>query len=40
MHNDDDNATGDALRLVCSVWHAPDELTRDSGSMLLGTSLL
>jgi hypothetical protein len=22
------------------VWHAPGELKRDSGSMLLGTSLL
>jgi hypothetical protein len=26
--------------LGCSVWHAPGELARDSGSMSLGTSLL
>jgi hypothetical protein len=40
MHDDDDNATGDALRLGHPVQHAPGELARDSGSMLLGTSLL
>jgi hypothetical protein len=34
------NATGDALHLGCPVQHAPGELTRDSGSMSLGTSLL
>jgi hypothetical protein len=32
--------TGDALRSGCPVRHAPGELTRDSGSMPLGTSLL
>jgi hypothetical protein len=35
----DDNATDDALHLGHPVWHAPGELARDSGSMLLGTSL-
>jgi hypothetical protein len=36
----DDNATDDALCSGHPVQHAPGELTRDSGSMLLGTSLL
>jgi hypothetical protein len=40
MHDDDDNATGDALRSGRPVWHAPGELARDSGSMPLGTSML
>jgi hypothetical protein len=40
LHDDDDVATGDALCLRHPVWHAPGELARDSGSMLLGTSLL
>jgi hypothetical protein len=41
LANDNDNdATDDALRLGRPVRHAPGELTRDSGSMLLGTSLL
>ena len=35
-----DNATGDALRLGRPVWHAPGELTRDSGNMPLGSSML
>ena len=39
LHDDDDIATGDALRSGHPVWHAPGELARDSGSMLLGTSL-
>jgi hypothetical protein len=26
--------------LGCPIWHVPAELTRDSGSMLLGASLL
>jgi hypothetical protein len=38
--DDDDVATGDALRLGHPVWHVPGELARDSGSMLSGTSLL
>jgi hypothetical protein len=40
LRDDDDGATGDALRLGCPVWHAPDELARDSGSMSSGTSML
>ena len=40
MRDDDDGATGDALRSGHPVWHAPGELARDSGSMSLGTSLL
>jgi hypothetical protein len=35
----DDDATDDALHLGCPVQHAPGELTRDSGSIPLGTSL-
>jgi hypothetical protein len=35
-----DDATDDALRSGHPIWHAPAELTRDSGSMLLGASLL
>jgi hypothetical protein len=35
----DDDATDDVLHSGHPVWHAPGELTRDSGSMLLGTSL-
>jgi hypothetical protein len=35
----DNDATDDVLRSGCPVWHVPGELTRDSGSMLLGTSL-
>jgi hypothetical protein len=38
--DDDDVTTGDALCLGCPVQHAPGELTRDSGSMSLGASLL
>jgi hypothetical protein len=34
------DGTGDALRSGCPVQHVPGELTRDSVSMLLGTSLL
>ncbi len=37
---DDDIATDDALCSGCPIWHAPAEVTRDSGSMLLGASLL
>jgi hypothetical protein len=33
-------ATDDALHLGHPIWHAPAELTRDSDSMSLGTSLL
>ena len=40
LRDDDDIATDDALRSGRPVWHAPAELTRDSGSMSLGTSLL
>ena len=40
LHDDDDDATDDALRSGHPVWHAPGELARDSGSMSLGTSLL
>jgi hypothetical protein len=40
LRNDDNNATDDALHLGHPIWHAPAELTRDSGSMLLGASLL
>jgi hypothetical protein len=40
LHNDDDGATGDALRLGHPVRHVPGELARDSGSMPLGTSML
>jgi hypothetical protein len=40
LHKDDDIATDDALCSGHSIWHAPAELTRDSGSMSLGTSLL
>ncbi len=39
-HNDDDDATDDALYLGHPVWHAPGQLARESGSMSLGTSLL
>ncbi len=34
------DATDDALCLEHPIWHVPAELTRDSGSMSLGTSLL
>jgi hypothetical protein len=40
LRNDDDNTLGDALCLGRPVWHVPGELTRDSGSMPLGTSML
>ncbi len=40
LHHDEDVTIDDALRLGYPVWHAPGELKRDSGSMLLGTSLL
>jgi hypothetical protein len=40
LRKDDDIATDDALCLQCPIWHVPAELTRDSGSMLLGASLL
>jgi hypothetical protein len=40
LRDDDENATGDALHSGCPIRHAPGELTRDSGSMSLGTSLL
>jgi hypothetical protein len=39
-NDDDDVATDDALCSGCPIWHVPGELARDSGSMLLGTSLL
>jgi hypothetical protein len=35
-----DDATGDALRSGHPIQHGPAELKRDSGSMLLGASLL
>jgi hypothetical protein len=40
LRKDDDITTDDALHLGNPIWHAPAELARDSGSMLLGTSLL
>jgi hypothetical protein len=40
LHKDDDIATDDALCSGHPIWHAPAELTRDSGSMSLGASLL
>jgi hypothetical protein len=40
LHEDDDIATDDAIRSGHLIQHAPAELTRDSGSMLLGASLL
>jgi hypothetical protein len=40
LRNDDDVATDDALHSGHPIQHAPAELTRDSGSMLLGASLL
>jgi hypothetical protein len=41
LPNDDgDDATDDALHLGHPIRHAPGELTRDSGSMLSGASLL
>jgi hypothetical protein len=40
LHNDDDDATDDALHLGHPIWHVPDDLARDSGSMSLGASLL
>jgi hypothetical protein len=36
----DDDTTEDALCSEFPVWHAPGELARDLGSMLLSTSLL
>jgi hypothetical protein len=40
LHDDDDDATDDALHLGSPIWHVPADLTRDLGSMLLGVSLL
>jgi hypothetical protein len=40
LRKDDHIATNDALHSGHPIWHAPAELARDSGSMLLGTSLL
>jgi hypothetical protein len=40
LRKDNDIVTDDALHLGCPIWHAPAELARDSGSMLLGASLL
>jgi hypothetical protein len=40
LHEDDDITTDDALCSGHPIWHAPAELARDSGSMLLGASLL
>jgi hypothetical protein len=40
LRKDDDITTDDALHLGNPIWHAPAELVRDSGSMLLGASLL
>jgi hypothetical protein len=40
LHEDSDIPNDDALCLEHHIWHAPAELARDSGSMLLGTSLL
>ncbi len=37
---DDDDATDDDLCSGSPIWHAPADLTREPGSMLLGTSLL
>ncbi len=36
----DDDATDDALCSGHLIWYSPAILTRDSGSMLLGASLL
>jgi hypothetical protein len=38
--DNDDDATDDVLCSWHPIWHAPGELTRDSGYMLLGASLL
>jgi hypothetical protein len=40
LHEDDDIATDDAICSGRPTHHVPAELTRDSGSMLLGASLL
>jgi hypothetical protein len=40
LHEDADIAIDDALHLGNPIQHAPAELARDSGSLLLGTSLL
>jgi hypothetical protein len=40
LRKDDDDATDDAFCLEHPIQHAPAELARYSGSMLLGTSLL
>jgi hypothetical protein len=37
---DDDDATDDDLCSGSPIWHAPADLTRDPGSMSLGTSML
>jgi hypothetical protein len=40
LPDDNNDATDDALHSGHPIQHAPAELARDSGSMLLGTSLL
>jgi hypothetical protein len=40
LPDDNNNAIDDALHLGHPIWHAPAELTRDLGNMLLGASLL
>ncbi len=40
MRMSNDNATDDALCSGHPIWHAPAELTSDSGIMSLGASLL
>jgi hypothetical protein len=40
LPDDDNDATDDALPSGHPIWHAHAELTRDSGSMSLGASLL
>ncbi len=40
LRDEDDDATDDALCSGHPIQHAPAELARDAGSMLLGTPLL
>jgi hypothetical protein len=40
LHEDDEITTDHVLHSGHPIPHVPAELTRDSGSMLLGTSLL
>jgi hypothetical protein len=40
LPDDNNDAIDDVVHLGHPIWHAPAELTRDSGIMSLGTSLL